>query len=107
MSCWVVPSIAADLWGVTVQQILDGVKAGQISSKSDSGFTFIDVAPQSPKVSTPKRFREPTPPTFTVVTSQEITALTGEPDDEETALTADWRAVRSETGHRRRAPLAA
>lgn len=106
MSCWVVPSIAADLWGVSVQQVIDGVKAGSIPSKTDAGFTFIDVAPDSPKLSTPKPMRKPAPPTYTVVTPEELAILVGETGDEQ-AQTADWRSIRSQTQDRRRAPIAA
>jgi hypothetical protein len=115
MSCWVVPSIAAELWGVPVQQVLDGMHAGHIPSKQESGFTFVDVAPNSPKLETPRRFREPTPPTFTMVSPEELAALTaetsdtGEQDDSEdqTIDLGDWRKARQDAQRHRRGPLAA
>lgn len=106
MSCWVVPSIAADLWGVSVQQVIEKAQAGSIPSKSEAGFTFIDVAPDSPTLQTPKPLRKPAPPTYTVVTQPELALLVGESSDEE-GSSADWRSVRGQTGHRRRAPIAA
>lgn len=106
MSCWVVPTIAADLWGISVQQILDGVKMGNIPSKSEAGFTFIDVAPNSPKIHTPKPMREPSPPTYTVVTPEELAILRGE-SGEEQGMTTDWRSTREKTESLRRRPMAA
>lgn len=107
MSCWVAPTIAADLWGVSLEQIMDGMKSGSIPSRSESGFTFVDVAPHSPKVTTPKTLREPTPPTYSVLTDEETAALTDESPEEATTLTGDWRDVRSQTERLRRAPIAA
>jgi hypothetical protein len=109
MSCWVVPSVAAELWGVPVQQILDGVKAGQIPSKTELGRQFIDVAPDSPKIETATIKRHPTlrPPTFTVVSSEEIAALTDTTDqeiDEQSADLGDWHTARRIAQDRRRAP---
>ena len=106
MSCWVVPSIAADIWGVSVQQILDRMSAGSIPSKSESGFTFVDVAPESPRMESPKA--RTTPPTYTVVTHEEIAALVGDVDaDEESLALGDWRAARDDAQQLRRPPIAA
>jgi hypothetical protein len=74
MACWVVPTVAAELWGVTVQQVLDAILSGSISSRHDNDFTFVDVAPGSPSVRKPKPFRND-PPTFTAVTDEEMLAL--------------------------------
>ena len=106
MSCWVVPSIAADLWGVSVQQVMEGMKSGHIPNKTESGFTFVDVAPNSPKLETPRRFRPATPKTFTEVSPEELAALTGEQDEESINL-ADWREARENSKRLRRRPLAA
>ncbi|HVT89992.1 MAG TPA: hypothetical protein VHD56_14150 [Tepidisphaeraceae bacterium] len=103
MSCWVVPSVAAELWGVSVNQILDSIRGGSVPSKSEAGFTFVDVAPNSPKLHTPKPLREPTPQTYTVVTEAEIEALTGEED----STMADWRDARAGASRLRRRPMAA
>lgn len=119
MSCWVVPSIAAELWGIPVQQVMDSLKAGHVPSKVESGFTFIDVAPDSPKIETPKKFRPAPPPTFTPVVSQEeIAALTGaevaelteafEMEMEDATIDlGDWREARENAQRTRRRPMAA
>ena len=112
MSCWVVPTIAAELWGVSVQHVLDGLKRGDFPSKNESGFTFVDVAPDSPKVETPRKLRPPAPPTYTMVSREEIEALIGdtqseESTDEATINLCDWRAARRTAGMIRQRPLAA
>ena len=120
MSCWVVPTIAAELWGIPVQQVMDSLIAGHIPSKTESGFTFVDVAPDSPKLETPKKLRPATPPTYTtVVTSEEIAALTGaevaaidedsmeEESDEGTIDLSNWREMRESSQRARRRPMAA
>jgi hypothetical protein len=47
MPCWVVPSVASEIWHVPLEQVIDAVRKGQIPSKNENGFTFIDVAPQT------------------------------------------------------------
>jgi len=67
MSCWVVPAIAAELWGVTVDRILAGVRDGTVPAFTENGFVFVDVAPSSntPPSSPPASLR---PPTYVTVT---------------------------------------
>src|SRR4051794_11525023 len=65
MSCWVVPTVAAELWGVSVDTILTRVRTGDVSSKTENGFMFVDVAPDSARIETPKSLR---PPTFAAAT---------------------------------------
>ena len=74
MACWVVPTVAAELWGVSLQQVLDAILSGAISSRQDSDFTFVDVAPGSPTVRLPRILRH-NPPTFTPVSDEELLAL--------------------------------
>src|SRR5262245_40348102 len=74
MSCWVAPSVAAELWGVSVEHVLAGIREGTIASQIENGFVCVDAAPGSPHLS-PKRGDHP--PTFTIVTEDEIAALLG------------------------------
>ena len=97
MSCWVVPTIAAEFLGISLEQILDDVRAGKMASKIESGFTFVDVAPDSPTFVAP---RKQTPPTYAVVTHEELVAL-GEAED------GNWGGSREEAEKLRRPPLAA
>jgi hypothetical protein len=41
----VVPSIAADLWNVPVDQVMQAVRDGAVQSHTAHGFTFVDVMP--------------------------------------------------------------
>jgi carbamate kinase len=98
MSCWVVPTIAAEFLGIPLEQVLDDMRIGKIASKIESGFTFVDVAPDSPIFVAPKK---EIPPTYVVVSHEELVAL-GEAEEE-----SDWRATRDEAEELRRPPLAA
>lgn len=77
MPCWVVPSVASEIWHVPVDQILQAVRGGHIPSKHENGFTFIDVAPQSPSMSPPPRTPRPGPVAYKVPRP-----LTSRPADE-------------------------
>lgn len=105
MSCWVVPTIAAEIWGVTVDHILQRVRDGNLPHRVDDGFMFVDVAPQGETVERP--------PTFLALSEAEIAALReGEAeglDDDAPADTddeanepavdlGDWRAARQRVG---------
>ena len=76
MSCWVVPMVAAEMWGVPVEQILAKVRSGEVPSKAEDGFLFIDVAPGSPRCDPPKSLRQPHPPTYVVISRADLDALT-------------------------------
>jgi hypothetical protein len=122
MSCWVVPTVAAELWGVSVQQVLDAILSGLISARKESDFTFVDVAPGSPTVRRP-RFLRNDPPTFTAVSDEELLALMADDEavpqpqiapepnappmsDEMSALIemGDWRRARRMTATLRKPP---
>jgi len=78
MSCWVVPTIAAEIWGVPVDHLLQRVRDGELAYRVDEGFMFVDVEPPpAPKVEHP--------PTFTALSEAEMEALR---DAEEEPVTA-------------------
>ncbi|HEY8750402.1 MAG TPA: hypothetical protein VIM11_20630, partial [Tepidisphaeraceae bacterium] len=62
MSCWVVPSVAAEFWGVTVDVVWERINCDLVPHKTERGFVFIDVDPWRPE-STGGYLHEP-PPTF-------------------------------------------
>jgi hypothetical protein len=114
MSCWVVPTVAAELWGVSVEHVFQCIRDGYLASRREVGFTFVDIAPESSTLN---------PPTYTVLTPEEFAALTGSgPADEaivaadaqtedadaeqeiEYGRLADWRAAREQTARMRIAP---
>ena len=106
MSCWVVPSVAAELWGCTVDAVLNAMRNGKVPTKEDAGWTFVDVAPESPKLATPKSVRPPTPETYSVISHAESIAL-NQPlaANEESEMAGDWRKIRQNVAASRRAPL--
>ncbi len=104
MSCWVVPTVAAELWGIPVDSILHRIGDGSLASKHENGFTFIDVAPDSPVMEMPRDLRPAPPPTYRVVTHEEFQALVGDLMDRDDEGVENWRIGRSEAGRMRRAP---
>jgi hypothetical protein len=45
MPGWVLPAVAAELWGVPVEQVMADVAAGRVSSRVEGEFVFVDVQP--------------------------------------------------------------
>jgi hypothetical protein len=45
MSCWVVPTVAAEYWGVTLDVVWCRIYDGLVPHKTDEGFVFIDLDP--------------------------------------------------------------
>jgi hypothetical protein len=127
MSCWVVPALAAEIWGIPLQQILNAIRSGKLPTKSAIGLTFVDVAPGGPTARTGYRPPAARPSTFTAaplageLTSDELNALSADADpeeepavrDEEITSTVDeheegvldWRESRRSAGRLRRPPV--
>jgi hypothetical protein len=118
MSCWVAPSIAAEIWGIPVQQILRMIEAGELTTLDERGWTFVDVAPESPALSAKPPSSATSPPTYMALTYEESAALEDEvvemdepvedetspdPDHEETTFKG-WRSARGRTSRLRLAP---
>jgi hypothetical protein len=62
MSCWVVPTVAAEYWGVTLDVVWRRIYEGLVPHKNDRGFVFVDVDPWTPDAAGVLH-HEP-PPTF-------------------------------------------
>ena len=79
MSCWVVPTIAAELWGVTLDHVLGRVDEGMLRAKTEHGFLLVDVAPYGEVFHT-ARWSGPRPriQTYTVLPAEEYDALQGD-----------------------------
>ena len=71
MACWVVPAIAAELWGVSVNHVLAGIRDGSIASRREHGFLCVDAAPGSYTYHRPRRSDEPPLPTYVLVRSED------------------------------------
>jgi len=120
MSCWVVPSIAAEFWGIPIASVLDGARNGKFASKNELGFMLIDVAPDSPRAE--MGFRRPAAVPLTYITpsdelneAERMALSADEPQgeisaEEEAALNGteadrfDWRAARRAAARKRRSP---
>src|SRR4051812_41452299 len=74
MSCWVVPSLAAELWQMPLEILLRCMRDGEIVSKHEDGFTFVDVARAGPKLVRPITPPHLRPPTFTMAKEDDIPA---------------------------------
>jgi hypothetical protein len=104
MSCWVVPTVAAEIWGVSVGEVLRRIEAGEITVREENGWTFVDVAPGSPTIGPPMN-RRPKPATFTMISSEEMDALCeDEIAEAEVSAFKDWRQARQRTSRLRLAP---
>lgn len=76
MSCWVAPAIAAEYWRVSLEHVLGKIQNGSIPTRSENGFTFVDIMPHVPDVAPAAAPRnEPPPPTYVVVSRDELEAL--------------------------------
>jgi hypothetical protein len=73
MSCWVVPGVAAELWGVALEQVLESIRLGQVPSKREYHFTLVDVAPNSPKAEPHQAAHAPRKPTYMPISINEPT----------------------------------
>src|ERR1700677_1802313 len=54
MSTWVAPSVAAEIWGMSVDHILAGIADGSIQSFVDGQFLFVDVEGRGFPISSPR-----------------------------------------------------
>jgi hypothetical protein len=126
MSCWVVPTIAAEIWGMPLSELLRRIRDGEIPTKQDAGFTFVDVAPYSNQIERPLLPPDERPATFTSLSDAEMAALERElvpqdaaaadepvivvvdedqlPDETQSKQLGDWRTARSAAARKRTPP---
>src|SRR6187549_1955105 len=70
MPCWVAPAVAAEMWGLSLQEVMELIASGSLDSRSEAEFLFVDILPNEAE-----HIAAPPPPTFTVLTHEEIAAL--------------------------------
>ena len=126
MSCWVAPTLAAEIWQISLELLMSRIASGEIPVRDEDGFIFVDVAPYGARVERPNRAAHERPAMYTpvdaddtplMVTDEEAAALampatsTSDNDDEmgpedETASKSlgDWRAIRRRTARTRIPP---
>ena len=113
MSCWVVPALAAELWGMSLGQVLRGIKDGSIPWREEHGFAFVKAGPEAETLPAPVQHKAADrPSTFMLTHSQDD--VTEEADSEvlstgelEALTLPDWRQVRHTVGRTRIAPAMA
>ena len=96
MASWVSPSIAAEIWHMPVSDILARVDRGEIQSKTEGDFTFVNI--DSSDTGNPKAPARLSPPTFSVLTEEEELALLDP---------VDYQIARKVVGLTRKRPMAA
>lgn len=100
MSCWVVPTVAAEWWGISLDQVMSRVHSGSVESKTEHGWLWVDIAPPGQPIQPPlRRVRRRPPPTFTAIaalTGAEVEALAIGPIDR-AATAADPSVVAAPT----------
>ncbi len=67
MSCWVVPIVAAEIWGISLSEVLSRITAGTVVSKMEYGFLLVDTAPLGPLFRSTCADGRAKPPTFVEV----------------------------------------
>ena len=103
MSCWVVPSLAAEYWGISVDQVMQKLDCGELTAREEHGFTLIDVAPSGPRQNTPKPMTYPTAPPRPMHESQ-LPKVMEQLDEIERDTFGDFRVARAQTALSRKAP---
>lgn len=127
MSCWVAPTLAAEIWQISVELLMSRIASGEIPVRDEDGFLFVDVAPYGPRVERPNRSPADRPAMYTpvhadqtplMVTDEEAAALTmptpsssddiddemGPEDDTASTILGDWRSIRRKTARTRVPP---
>ena len=91
MPSWVLPAVAAELWGCSIEHVMAEVAAGRVRSRTEREFTFVDVDPdgvgavmEEPSESRRLAYRRSlawamVAPSTPVVTAEERDALLNEP----------------------------
>ena len=99
MSCWVVPTIAAEYWRIPLVQVMDRIERNAVPVRRENGFTFIDIIPDPPSYNSLSP--EKRPATFTAAPAAVVAA------DEVDSSDISYHAVRRQTATQRRRPVAA
>jgi hypothetical protein len=67
---------------MALSELLRRIRDGEIATKQEAGFTFVDVAPYSKKIERPLLPPQERPTTFTRLSDAEIAALNGDVEDD-------------------------
>ena len=132
MSCWVAPTLAAEIWQISLELLMSRIASGEIPVRDEDGFLFVDVAPYGSRVERPIRSPGERPAMCTpapgaddtplMVTDEEAAALSmpeipsipalsssaedemGPEDETASKSLGDWRDIRRKTARMRIPP---
>jgi hypothetical protein len=104
MSCWVVPSVAAEVWDMDLSKVMQAIHDGTAVSKTENGLQMVDVAPHGREICRPDQCPHKRPSVTSDEVSDEELALLGASDDDADTSPLNWRRGRVEASFRRKAP---
>ena len=105
MSCWVVPTIAAEYWRIPLEQVMDRIERNAVPVRRENGFTFIDILPDPPSYnSLPPEKR---PATFTPAPAPVAVPVAAPVEVFFDPTHVSHNPTRLQTAAQRRAPVAA
>ena len=55
MSCWVAPTLAAEIWQISLELLMSRIASGEIPVRDEDGFLFVDVAPYGSRIERPNK----------------------------------------------------
>jgi hypothetical protein len=89
MPSWIAPSLAADYWNISEEEVWQRIHNGQLHLRQEGSFYFVDVAPDETSAS----FAPP---------------AAADPSEEKTStIVLPWVDVRRQSGAKRRRPAKA
>mgnify|MGYP000110480817 CR=1 FL=1 len=104
MSCWVVPTVAAEVWEMDLSQVMRAIHDGSAVSKTENGLQVVDVAPHGKEICRPDACsHQVAPVTYTSVSEAELDLLHASDSDFDSSP-LNWRRGRVEASFRRKAP---
>lgn len=86
MSCWVVPAVAAEYWGVSLDAVWGRIYDDHVPHKVERGFVFVDLDPW--RVDPSGGVRHQPPPTFELADDSPEPAA--DADHAQDPLESDW-----------------
>jgi hypothetical protein len=91
MPSWIAPSLAADYWNISEDEVWQRIHSGELAMRREGDFYFVDVAPDE----------------TTAALLQGTPANPSAPEEADQTLRLPWIDTRRQTAKTRRAPAKA
>lgn len=104
MSCWVVPTLAAEYWGISIEEVERKILANEVLTQQEAGFLLIDVEPHSPHPEKVTPRHDPTVPSRPLHESQLPRGIDKISQQIQDDGFGDFRLARIQTARLRRPP---